>query len=110
VTVTALVVGWAGVTCAQEGAAPKRYRCPLLANAPELDGDVEGDPECAQLVDEFNRMSWGHYESTGMRFCMLTRAWALDAALGCGGNAATVEYAEAIRAAIRDILRCAPGW
>ena len=48
---TALVVGWAGVTCAQEGAA-----------------------------------------------------------LGCGGSAGAVEYAEAIRAAIRDILRRAPGW
>ena len=67
-------------------------------------------PECWELIDEFNRMSWGHDESTGMRFSMLTRAWALDAALGCGANAATVEYAEAVRAAIRDILRHAPGW
>ena len=41
---TALVVAWAGSACAQEGAAPKRYRCPLLANAPEVDGDVAGDP------------------------------------------------------------------
>ena len=67
-------------------------------------------PECAQLVDEFNRMSWGHDESTGMRFSMLTRAWALDAALGCGGKAGAVEYAQAIRTAIRDILRRAPDW
>ena len=44
VALTALGVGWAGVVSAQEGAAPKRYRCPLLASAPELDGDVEGDP------------------------------------------------------------------
>jgi len=66
--------------------------------------------ECWQLIDEFNRMSWGHDESTGMRFSMLIRAWALDAAQACGANQATVQYAEAIRAAIRDILRHAPGW
>jgi len=73
-------------------------------------GGQELYPECEQLVDEFNRMSWAHNESTGMRFSMLTRAWAQEAARACGTNAAAVEYAAAIRAAIRDALRRAAQW
>lgn len=70
----------------------------------------EAFPECYDLVDEFNRLSWGHSEDTGMRFSMLTRPWAQDAAAGCADNPEVLEYARAIRAGLRDALNGAAGW
>ena len=66
--------------------------------------------ECQNLVHECNRLSWGHDEATGMRFSMSGRAWAQDAALACADAPGAVEYAQAIRAAIRDALNGAPLW
>jgi len=66
--------------------------------------------ECEKLIDEFNRLSWGHDESTGMRFSMLTREWAQAAALACADTPAAVVYAQEIRAAICDALTGAPSW
>ena len=67
-------------------------------------------PECFKLIDEFNRMAWGHNESTGMRFSMLVRAWAQDAAKGCAHLPDAAHYARIIRDAIRDALNGAPSW
>ena len=67
-------------------------------------------PECYELIDEFNRLSWGHDEQTGMRFGMLTRAWAQDAARGCANLPAALPYAQEIRSAIRTALNGAVRW
>jgi len=60
--------------------------------------------ECERLIDEFNRMSWGHNENTGMRFSLLAREWAQRAALDCADNPRAVQYAQEIRAALRDVM------
>ncbi|HOZ50113.1 MAG TPA: hypothetical protein PLO37_26290 [Candidatus Hydrogenedentes bacterium] len=83
-----------------------------LARLEELLG-IEGDeawPEFQQLLDEFNRMAWGNNESTGMRFSMLMRAWAQDAAVGCADLPEAVDYARAIRADVRQALNSDSGW
>ena len=68
-------------------------------------------PECEALIDELNRLSWGHDEETGMRFNMLARAWALEAATSCARVAEAVPHAVALRAALREVLnRAAPWW
>lgn len=65
-------------------------------------------PECYYLVDTFNRLSWAHSETTGMRFCMLTRDWAQEAASRCANNPGALQYAQKMRSAIREILKAAP--
>jgi hypothetical protein len=67
-------------------------------------------PECDEIINTCNRLAWGHAESAGMRFSMLAREWAQEAASGCADNPAAVEYAQTIRAAIRDALNTAPPW
>lgn len=66
--------------------------------------------ECERIIDEFNRMSWGHNENTGMRFSLLAREWAQRAALDCTGNPRAVQYAEEIRSALREALNGTPAW
>lgn len=66
--------------------------------------------ECERLVGDFNRLAWGHNESTNMRFSMLTREWAQAAALDCADVPEAMEYARQIRAAIRQALNDAPDW
>lgn len=72
--------------------------------------DPEVLPECDHLVDSLNTLSWAHDEMTGMRFSMLTRQWAQDAARGCADNPGSVEYAREIRKAMRDALNGASPW
>ncbi len=67
-------------------------------------------PEFERLMDEFNRLGWGHNESTGMRFSMLNREWAQDIALGCADLPDVLEYAEQLRADIRVALNRTPTW
>ena len=67
-------------------------------------------PECEELIDSCNRLAWGHAESAGMRFSMLAREWAQKAASQSADNLAAVQYAQAIRASIRDALDRAPPW
>ncbi len=67
-------------------------------------------PECEEIIDTCNRLAWANAESAGMRFSMLAREWAQKAALGCADNSAALEYAETIRAAIRNALNSAPPW
>ena len=67
-------------------------------------------PECDEIINTCNRLAWGHAESAGMRFSMLAREWAQEAASACADNRAAVEYAQKIRAAIRDALNSAPPW
>ncbi len=67
-------------------------------------------PECNHLIYRLNRLSWGHDETTGMRFSMSTRAWAQEAALLCVDLPGAQEYAADIRATIRDALNGAPRW
>ena len=66
--------------------------------------------ECDYLVDRMNQLSWGHDEATGMRFSMLTRAWAQEAARACANLPEALPYAQVLRAAIRDALNGAPPW
>jgi len=73
-------------------------------------GDPEVFPECEELIDTLNVLAWGHAETAGMRFSMLTREWAQKAALACADNPAACEYARDIRASIRDALNGAPPW
>ena len=73
-------------------------------------GDPEVSPECGELVSRLNRLSWGHDEWMGMRFSMLSRAWAQEAAHGCADNPATVACAREIRATIREALNGTPPW
>ena len=73
-------------------------------------GHDEVSPECDELVDTLNELSWGHDETMGMRFSMLARAWAQAAARGCAGVPEAAPYAQAIRSAIRDTLNGAPPW
>jgi hypothetical protein len=70
----------------------------------------EAFPECYELIDEFNRLSWGHDEQTGMRFGMLTRAWAQDAARACAHVPAALPHAQEVRSAIRRALNGAVRW
>lgn len=75
--------------------------------------DTEGPelfPECDELIDTLNTLSWAHDEVTGMRFSMLCREWAQEAALACAANPAALAYAREIRAAIRNALNAAPPW
>lgn len=67
-------------------------------------------PECEELIDTCNRLAWGHAESAGMRFSMLAREWAQQAASQSADKPAAVQYAQAIRASIRDALDRAPPW
>jgi len=67
-------------------------------------------PESDELIHLCNRLAWGHAESGGMRFSMLTRAWAQEAASACAGTPAVLGYARAIRAAARKALNGAPAW
>ncbi|HOX37720.1 MAG TPA: hypothetical protein PL033_07005 [Candidatus Brocadiia bacterium] len=67
-------------------------------------------PECWNLVDSFNRMSWGHDESTGMRFNMLARGWAQECARLCADKPDAVVLATDIRGDILDALRSAAPW
>lgn len=71
---------------------------------------LEVYPECEEIIDTCNQLAWGHAESAGMRFSMLTRAWAQKAASACADDPAAVEYATIIRAEIRDALNSAPPW
>ncbi|MBN2309397.1 MAG: hypothetical protein JXR94_10525 [Candidatus Hydrogenedentes bacterium] len=64
-------------------------------------------PECYELIDQLNRLSAGHNEQTGMRFGLLNRAWAHDAAVEAADLPGAVPYAQDIRAAIRDALNLA---
>ncbi len=66
--------------------------------------------ECFELVDQFNRMSWGHSEDTGMRFNMLAREWALAAATECASLPEALPYAVTVRNALRDVLNGALGY
>jgi hypothetical protein len=67
-------------------------------------------PECDEIVDMCNRLSWGHAESAGMRFSMLVREWAEKAASACTDKPEALEYARTVRASIRDALNAAPPW
>jgi hypothetical protein len=73
-------------------------------------GDPEVYPECEEIIDTCNRLAWGHAEVTGMRFSMLARQWAQEAAYGCADAPGAAEYARAVRAAIRTALNGAPPW
>lgn len=73
-------------------------------------GHPEVFPECDQIVHECNRLAWGHAEVVGMRFSMLARQWAQEAALAASDDPRTLEYARAIRAATRSALNTAPPW
>jgi len=66
--------------------------------------------ECEYLVNRMNRLSWAHDETTGMRFSMLTREWAQEAARACAELPAALLYAGTLRALIRDALNGAPPW
>jgi len=67
-------------------------------------------PECEEIIDTCNVLAWAHAESTGMRFSMLAREWAQKAASACADNSEALEYAQTIRAEIRDALNSAPPW
>lgn len=73
-------------------------------------GSPEFTPECDYLVDTFNQLGWAHDEVTGMRFSLMARAWAQEAAFACAEVPGAMEYAQVIRAAIRDALNGAPPW
>lgn len=73
-------------------------------------GHDEVFPECDELMDTLNVLSWGHDETMGMRFSMLARAWAQAAARACAGVPDAAPYAQAIRSDIRDTLNGAPPW
>ncbi len=73
-------------------------------------GNAEVFPECDQIVHECNRLSWGQAEDVGMRFSMLAREWAQEAALAASDNPQTLEYARVIRAGARSALNTAPPW
>jgi len=73
-------------------------------------GHDEVSPECDELVDTLNVLSWGHDETMGMRFSMLARAWAQAAARGCANLPEAAPYAQAIRSDIRNTLNGAPPW
>jgi len=73
-------------------------------------GSPEFIAECDHLVDVFNELSWAHDEVTGMRFSLMARAWAQEAALACAEVPGAIEHAQVIRAAIRDALNGAPPW
>jgi hypothetical protein len=73
-------------------------------------GHPEVFPECDQIVHECNRLAWGHAEVVGMRFSMLARQWAQEAALAASDNPRALEYARAIRSAARAALNTAPPW
>jgi hypothetical protein len=88
------------------GATPEDHIARANRNLEQLNALCETPgteiyPLCFELIDQFNRLSWGHSEQTGMRFCMLTRAWARDAALACADVPEALPYALEIRAAIR---------
>jgi hypothetical protein len=84
--------------------AAKRLRELLDTDDPEV------YPECEELMDIFNRLAWAHAEVTGMRFSMLARQWAQQAAYGCVDVPGAVAYARAVRSAIRTALNGAPPW
>jgi len=67
-------------------------------------------PECNEIIDMCNRLSWGHAESAGMRFSMLAREWAEKAASACTDKPEALEYARAVRSSIRNALNAAPPW
>ena len=73
-------------------------------------GDPEVYPECEDLIDTCNVLAWGHAEVAGMRFSMLAREWAQQAALACVATPKALGYAQEIRAAIRTALNGAPPW
>jgi hypothetical protein len=73
-------------------------------------GDPEVYPECEELIDTCNVLAWGHAEVAGMRFSMLAREWAQQAALECAAVPKATQYAQAIRAAIRTTLNGSPPW
>ena len=75
--------------------------------------DTDGDelpPECDEIVFIINRLAWGHAEHAGMRFSMLARQWAQDAAFACAHTPDAVAYARTIRAGIRTTLNGAASW
>jgi hypothetical protein len=72
--------------------------------------DPELEPESDELIFICNRLAWGHAEVVGMRFSMLARAWAEEAASLCAGRPAAAPYAVAVRASIREALNGAPPW
>jgi len=67
-------------------------------------------PECEYLIDRFNRLSWGHDESTGMRFNMNTRAWSISAALDAANTPQAMDLAREIRSRIRETLKAGTHW
>ncbi|NIA13979.1 MAG: hypothetical protein GWP08_07855 [Nitrospiraceae bacterium] len=71
---------------------------------------TELSPECDEIIHVCNRLAWGHAESAGMRFSMLARQWAQDAAFACAATPDAVGYARTIRAGIRSALNGAPPW
>jgi hypothetical protein len=62
------------------------------------------------LIDTCNVLAWGHAEVAGMRFSMLAREWAQQAALECVAIPKATAYAQTIRAAIRTTLNGSPPW
>ena len=66
--------------------------------------------ECEDIIDQCNRLAWGHAEVMGMRFSMLARDWAQECALGCANVPAAADYAKALRATLREALNNAPPW
>ena len=73
-------------------------------------GDPEVYPECEELINTCNVLAWGHAEVAGMRFSMLAREWAQQAALACVATPKAIGYAQAVRAAIRTALNGSPPW
>ncbi|HUW62523.1 MAG TPA: hypothetical protein VMZ06_16070 [Candidatus Bathyarchaeia archaeon] len=73
-------------------------------------GDPEVYPECEELIDTCNILAWGHAEVAGMRFSMLAREWAQQAALECVAIPKAIEYAQTIRAAVRTALNGSSPW
>jgi hypothetical protein len=66
--------------------------------------------ECNAIIYRCNRLAWGHTEGGGMRFSMLSRDWAQQAARDVADTPEALGYAVEIRAAIRHALNGAPPW
>jgi hypothetical protein len=71
---------------------------------------TEAWPECDAILDTCNRLAWGQGETVGMRFSLLVREWAQEAALGCAHVPEAVGYAQSLRASIRDALNGVAPW